>query len=217
MSEFDSSWEGWQFITKAEDLVDRLADPLGGVALVETGIDIHPVLHAVAAQASEIIRAEHDAFNKMRGISREFNPRSEAYHQWSGSTLKPYIRGATSKLRELSACARALRAPINEQLMPKDVDSSRFDDREPRIVAARRSRPTPNHIDLGDISTLWFGATKPALRILHNGEWMRIDDAPPAHAFVWRGDSAHDGTRYLDPTKHTAPYRSMHRRVIALA
>ncbi|MCA9331209.1 hypothetical protein KC957_04100 [Candidatus Saccharibacteria bacterium] len=127
MTEFDKSWDGWQFRTRVEDLADRLVDPLGGVALIETGIDIHPVLHAVADRASEIIRIEHEAFNRMRGINRDFNPRSEAYHQWSGSMLSSHVRGATTRLRELSVVTRSIRVPINAQLMPPDVHRARYE------------------------------------------------------------------------------------------
>lgn len=216
MADFDKSWVGWQFSVTPEAVVDRLADPLGGIALVETGVNIHPTLHAVSDQASVIIRKEFEERNKERSPKPDFNPRSEAYHHWSGSSLSPYIRGATSRLRELCVVAREIRKPINDQLRPNNVYPP-IKDTQPRIVASRRSSSTPNHVDGADVSTLWFGATKPGLQILHNGEWIPIDDVPSGHAFIWRGDSAYNGTSFLDPTRHNPVYRSMTRRVVALA
>lgn len=217
MAEFDRSWPGWQFSTRPEDVVERLADPLGGIALVETGVNIHPTLHAVAEQSSDIIRKDHEARNAKHGLKHPFNERSEAFYGWGGTELRPHVRGATPRLKELTVVTKEIRKPIEEQLMPPGGNLDRLGGRNPHIVATRRSQPTPNHVDEDDISTFWFGATQPALKVLFNGQWIDIDDVPVAHALVWRGDSAHDGTQYLDATRHIARYRSRTRRVIALA
>lgn len=219
MTDFSKSWEGWQLKTDLADIEERMLDPEEGIVLVESGIDIHPLLQQVAAGVQQFIA--QDFANKQKGLKKSrqltFNPRSEADWSWYlESGLEQHIPGAKEVMSEVQQVTRELKKPIEARLEPDPhIDLGRVTN-SLVIVAQRRSQPRPTHIDYRP-STMWLGATKPALKVMYRGEWITIDDVPPAHLLWWRGAHAYDGATQLEAIRHWAPFRSMSRRVIALA
>ena len=196
-----------------------MLDPYEGIVLIETGVDIHPLLHQIANSAQKIIAHDYkrrqSAFDESRRVP--FNPRSEAVWTWYlGSGLEEYIPGAKEVMTEVQGLTCELKRPVEAKLKPNPhIDLGRVSN-ELVIVAQRRSQPRPTHVDYRP-STMWLGATKPALKVMYKGDWITIDDVPPGHLLWWRGAHAYNGAKQLEPIKHWAPYRSMTRRIIALA
>lgn len=197
-----------------ELLLERLADPLGGVALIETGVDVTGLLQSVARKADKLMADSPSEQKQVWGMEIEAHPMVHV----GGYSLRrhfPYRRRILNRLAgELADIERPLtRALMNEpeQAHGHGQGVSLF------AIAMRRSFLSKTHVDQIGQVTLWLGATQPGLRVMIDGAWREVPNVPPAHALVWRAaDAYHDG-KLLEPIPHYAQYRSRRHRAILVS
>jgi hypothetical protein len=216
MTEFDATWPGWRLMTEADNVLERIADPLGGLALVETGVDVGGVLQTIN-----------------RGIDQFVGPiKSEAKIRWThwkhwneegGVIYDPELMTLLGE--QVSIIDNALEAtakikkPILDTFAPNVPRLCTISVPAIEINAERRTQLRPSHTDF-DIVTMWLGATKPGFKVFLDTkrEWLTIDDMPAGYALIWRGDLAcTDDGEQLNPIRHYAQYRSVIRRIVMLA
>lgn len=209
MTEFDSSWPGWELLTQKDALLERISEPLGGLALVETGVDAHQLIDFVAAHADSAIGE-----TKSEASVYWFHDGPRATSNRGSSGLKTVFPTQVRRANAIHRAAYDILVPLQDALIPEQGFAAGTN--SVAIAATRRSQSTRNHTDY-DLVTMWLGASEPALQVLNNGEWMPIDDVPVGHALVWRGDVAEAENQKLEPIKHFAAYRSVIRRIVLLA
>lgn len=193
---------------KPEDLVERFADPLGGLALVETGVDAHELLSFIDSRSDAVI-----------GTTT-----SEASHYWmhyenddgsrrvNPSVLESYFGEQRDSIRNIyTACCEIMR-PLHAEFSHPTIE--KYDSLT--VAAIRRQVLRPTHVDFS-VATLWLGATKPGLQVRLGDSWMAVDTVPTGHALLWRGYLAHADGVPLPPTPHYSSYRSMSRRIVMIS
>jgi hypothetical protein len=214
MGDFGEAWPGDVFRTSSEDIDGRMLNPDEGIVLVETGVDIHGLLAIIGENANAIVTA------KCERLGIPYRPRSEAAWYVDVEKDKEEIdklyRGASDLLGELSVVTAEIKKDVNKILEPPAGTYHSEPRHSVYVPILRRAQPTPRHIDYWR-STIWCGATKPALKVSYKNEWIQIDDVPPGHGLWWRGSYTYNNTDRLPAIKHWAPYRSLVRRVVALA
>lgn len=193
---------------RPEEVVERFTDPLGGLALIETGVDVHELLSFIDRSADAVI-----------GPST-----SEASHYWMHyenddgsrrvnlSVLESYFSEQRDSIRNIYAVCSELMRPLHTQFSHPTIEKGD----SLTVAAIRRQVLRPTHVDFS-VATLWLGATKPGLRVQHNNEWITVDTVPPGHALLWRGILAHMDGIPLPPTPHYSSYRSMARRIVMIS
>ncbi len=192
-----------RFLTRSEDLTERLLDPVRGLALVETGADVHTVLQTIERDVDGIL--DNDPTEATWDLGYAGLDDGGNFGDYF-SEQKPAMEAARLAVNELfSDCALTLAPTVSHPRYGSLL-----------VVAQRRSQLTPNHNDY-TVVTAWLGATRPGLKVLHGDEWVTVDDVPTGHVLFWRGQLASASGNRLEPTKHYAKYRSTTRRIIMLA
>jgi hypothetical protein len=175
-------------------LPDHMLNPLGGLALVETGVDAKPLITGLAPFAGP----------------DEFYP--DILHTWQTTvTRRPALRQSSTPISEVPAELRTrlhdLTAAVRQVIDPvQEAFGAPLGSQ--RLISHSRIKITENstHVDDGPTLTEWFGATLPGLSILYKNAWCRADDVPTGHMLVWRAEGPYD--RGLEPQVHRVQYRS---------
>jgi hypothetical protein len=215
MSEFDNSWPGWQLKTEPNHVLERIADPLGGLILVETGVDAGGVISTIGKNVDELVGPTK---SEATLIWSHWDRRDSQGEPTYEKDLTNLLVDSTSVLDDLVVAVSEIIKPIIGEFKPNLPSDCSISESTIMIAADRRSQLRPSHTDF-DIVTAWLGATKPALKVFNeaNQEWLPIDDVPSGYALFWRGALAYNDDKVqLSPIRHYAQYRSVIRRVVML-
>lgn len=215
MTEFGSEWGGWQYKTSVDTVVEKMADPMGGLVLVETGISIRPLLDEIEARINDIFVDDTSEQSHMLSC----NGAGGMYLDNEVKNVKQFA-ALMPDIKALHETAREIMLPVEDVLRPSEDEVTFHPKTIPTPIlkfgSLRRTELRPSHVDFS-VVTAWLGATKPGLRLVDaKGEPLAIDDAPEGWAFMWRGELAFLDGKQLAPTRHYAKYRRMARRTIAL-
>ncbi len=212
MSEFDESWPVWSLKTEADSAVERIIDPVGGIAPIDTGFDVSGLMTSMDERIDKLLEG---LGNSERSVYMTYSDK------WSDEALRKLLADQLDSLSELFGISREVLAPVEEVLEP-NVPFGFTTGSQLLIGADRRIQLTPTHTDY-KLLTMWFGSTKPGLKVLPaNGndkeDWITVDGVPPGHALLWRGQWAYDTDKKpLEPIRHYARYRSVARRIVLLS
>lgn len=207
MTEFGLEWPVWQLKANPENLVERMAAPAGGLALVETGVDAGLLISTVAASIDDAL-----------GSSKSEAVRAWNYPGTGGDyrDLLDAFEGVREIAEKLHAATEDIFEPVKTALLPPTRLEAGVQSRGIDIIAFRRQQLRPSHSDY-NMGSIWLGANKPGLKVFHDGNWITVDDMPPGFALMWRGDCAYANGDFLAGIKHYSQYRSASRRIIAMA
>ncbi|MDB5169305.1 MAG: hypothetical protein JWO41_661 [Candidatus Saccharibacteria bacterium] len=183
-----------------------MLNPLGGLAMVHTGVDAMPIIEALAPLAE----SPYETGSKPGGLHQylaTINRRpAVTYTSTPAAELPNELRG---RMRELTTAMRGTMDPVYEAMgVPSGYQ---------RLMVHNRLRASQiEHVDTDTTITYWLGATLPGLQMFHKDQWQTIDSAPEGHMLVWRGVSSYSGDR--PGQLHRVHYRSTGvRRGILLA
>lgn len=216
MSEFDGSWPGWQLKVEASNALERFAEPLGGLALVETGVDTRSALHSIEQEIDGYVGPTKSEAGITWIHWIHFDTEGNPIYDDGLATL---LKDKLSVLDDALQATIEISKPIIDTFKPNVPILRSISDPGILIHAERRSQLRPSHIDF-DIVTMWLGATKPGLKVFDTKrqDWLTIDNVPAGHALLWRGDVVYtDDQEYLEPVRHYAQYRSVARRITMIS
>lgn len=194
MSEYDSTWPGWEFALDRAELVETMCNPTGGIALIRTTSKPRALVEAIGiagqtlpevAASNHILYMHYDS----PGSSDDgYLPRDLAMGE-----KFPDQASALEDLRaELQGVFDEVRAGMNSEQTSVRLG----------LNFALRHRHK-GHVDPADVRA-WCGADQPGFFVVRRGEKIFLPSLPENHVLLMRGGEVPP----LEGIRHGAVYRS---------